>query len=417
MALECPAGGTVKVRDVVEELNTKAIRDRWHYYYYADEDLDRVLGMDPVTMTEMNTIQLKTFGAKAGSADRSGYTDKMYVRTAGVDHLEVLDVVAGKALGSIPLIHHPRSSGGYNRYRGLQVISTKVEPYAQVIDVATDRVVITVGSDHTTEEMGGNDGGNATGHSGWLDPNHFYLIDRYRNSIFVYKINEDYPPYTVTLTDTFVTNTSAHSLNPAEPRHLLETRTFYVAVEGSTAAKDNVVPSVRKVTFDSSTGTLTEVGYLEFPGATVDSRLHHFGINSSGTIMGVPLSDINNTGNNVAYIVDLDTFTITDQYDVGLGAGHCDFSDSRNILCVTNHYDTYVSLIDLNNDTVINVDISTETPAWGSYLQSHRNWVDRDGNYFYMFETKIGTFLEFDLNTLTLNRSTVTGGTPIQSTS
>jgi hypothetical protein len=417
MALECPPGGTIKVRDVVEELNVKAIRDMWHYYYYADEDLDRVIGMDPVTMTQMNTIKLASTGANAGSVDRAGYTDKMYVRTAGYDHLEVLDAVAGKSIGSIPLIHHPRSSGGYNRYRGLQVISTKVEPYAQVIDVATDRVVITVGSDHTTETMGGNDGGNATGHSGWLDPNHFYLMDRYRNSIFVYKINEDYPPYTVTLTDTFITNTSAHSLNPAEPRHLLSTNVFYIAVEGSVASKDNVVPRVIKVTFDRVSGTLHEEAFLEFPGATVDSRLHHFGINPSGTLMGVPLSDVNNTGNDVAYVVDLDTFTIINQYDVGLGAGHCDFSDSRNILCVTNHYDNFVSLIDMNNDTVTNINISSETPSWGSYIQSHRNWVTKDGNFFYMFETKIGTFLEFELLNLTLNRSTVTGGTPIQSTS
>jgi hypothetical protein len=305
----------------------------------------------------------------------------------------------------------------FSHEKALQIISTKVEPYAQVIDVATDRVVITVGSDHTTETIGGNDGGNATGHSGWLDPNHFYLMDRYRNSIFVYKINEDYPPYTVTLTDTFITNTSAHSLNPAEPRHLLSTNVFYIAVEGSVASKDNVVPRVIKVTFDRISGTLHEEAFLEFPGATVDSRLHHFGINPSGTLMGVPLSDVNNTGNDVAYVVDLDTFTITNQYDVGLGAGHCDFSDSRNILCVTNHYDNFVSLIDMNNDTVTNINISSETPSWGSYIQSHRNWVTKDGNFFYMFETKIGTFLEFELLNLTLNRSTVTGGTPIQSTS
>ena len=126
MAMECPPGEEIYVSDFVDELNRKSYKDTWHYLYYADEEIDRVLGMDTVTMTQKNTIELGSLGSNAGSVDRAGYTDKLYVRTAGYDHVDVLDAISGEYLRSIPLIHHPRSSGGYNRYRGLQVISTKV---------------------------------------------------------------------------------------------------------------------------------------------------------------------------------------------------------------------------------------------------------------------------------------------------
>ncbi len=409
--------------------------DAWDFYYYADETLDRILGMDAINMTLANLIPLNPSksGVHAGSCDRAGYTNKMYVRTPKLDDvypadgsgsLQVVDVLQSKWIKDIPLINPPRSSGGYNKYRGLQGITGKTEPYAMIIDVATDRVVINAGSAHTTETIGGNDGSNATGHFIWLDADHFALLDRYRNSVFIYKINENHPPYTTTLTDTIVTPTSSHSfISKDGGGHLLSERIFYLAVEGSSADKDNVKPQLGKFTFDSATGTVTQVGsYLEFTTTSgVDDNMHHFGFAREGSLIGIPLGV-----SGKVFIVDVgaagDSLELwaggLNEYQAGSGAGHFDFSESQDKAVITNHKDMFVSVINFDTSNIKSIPFLTTGVTGSDFIQSHRNWITPDGKYYIFFEAVDGIFYKINLISEIMDpQSITTGGTPVQSTS
>jgi len=384
----------------------------WDLIYYADEEDDRILGMNIKTMQAENIVGL-TEHAHAGSCDRAGDTHKMYVRTAGHYWVEVIDLTTGKWLKKIPLHRNPRSSGAFNKYRRFHAICTKTDPWTAIIDIDTDTVVIEVGSDGGSPH--GNDGGNATGHAVWLDADHFAMLDRHNKNIQIYKINEDSPPYTTTLTQTIPTPTGVHSLRSAEAGHLFQDRVFFAAIEGSRASVDNVPPEMWKMTFDSSTGTF-DLGTRQtvtFPGAGVDWRIHHFGVDKVNNEIAVPIADT--TSNNATvYILDIATWAVSGTtYPAKMGAGHADYSADLNTWVITNHYSTDVTIIDRNTNNVYNVSMSSEPESWGHMIQSHANHIV-DG-YYYCFESINGIFVEIDIANHTVTRQTVTGGKPVQS--
>ncbi len=428
MALSCEVDGTITAGDLVSYVNKLLPQNIWNFYYYADEDVtnSRIVVMDGDTMEMCREIPCSRVSAHPGSVDRAGYTDKLYSRTTEDNsgyRLEVSDAYSGKWIKDIPFNYPPRSSGGFNQYRGLQAISTKVEPYINVVDANTDTVVITVGDDHTVETIGGNDGGNATGHAVWLDANHFALLDRYRNQIRVFKINEDYPPYTTTETHTLDIPTGCHSLRSAESGHLFSDRVFYAVIEGSTAAKDNVLPQIIKYTFDSSTGVLTPVDSpITFEGVTgsnvtVDWNIHHVGISPDGTKMFVPISVP--TGNGQVFEINLSTWVVRDiVWDAGLGCGHADISDVNSRVVITNHYGNTVTIIYMTDDSFVNVAIGVDPEVWGTYTQSHKNHIGGNGRYYFFFQTALGIFYKIDLTTDgIIGQSEALGGTIIQSQS
>jgi hypothetical protein len=392
--------------------------DVWDLIFYADEEDDRVIGMNLDSMQVECEIGL-TEGAHAGSCDQAGDTHKMYVRTAATDHpwIEVIDLTTGKWLRKIPLPHKPRSSGGYNKYRRLQAVSTKVYPWIAVIDVDTDTVVFKVGEDTGTPH--GNDGGNATGHTVWLDKDHVAMLDRHHKNIQIYKFENDAPPYTVTLTQTIATPTGVHSLRSAEAGLLLSDRVFFAAIEGSVASQDNVVPQMWKMTFDSATGTF-DVANKEvavFPGTTADWGIHHFGVDNTNNQILVPIFH-KGTAESTGYLIDIDTWSVSSTtYTLGMHAGHADYSAALNKWAITNHDGNSVTIIDMNDYTIHNVVIPslTDPEHYGTMTQSHANHISRDGKFYCFFETRHGIFIEIDLETYQISRQTVTGGKPVQS--
>jgi hypothetical protein len=455
MGIDCPVGGRVLIGDIVSQANDNeerldnidtygaVPRPIWEWLYYADEanrasepEGDRVLGMDTENMVLANEIPLGTDNSHAGSCDRVGRTNKMYVRTAGYDHLEVLDVEQGKYIKTIPLPHHPRSSGGFNKYRNLQAISTKVFPWVVVIDVDTDTVVFQDGRDEGTPS--GNDGGNATGHTVWLDANHFALLDRHADwgdtniqdtNIKVYKINNDYPPYDITVTQTLDTPTGCHSLRTyGTPKvstsdvgtsgHLLDGRVFFAAIEGDDDPANEVVPEMWKMTFDSATGTFSTPEVVTFPGTDKGWGIHHFGVSSDGKTILVPIFHLNNP-ESVVYKIDVDTWTVdSTTYNAGMRAGHADYCSDLNVWAITNHDDKFVTVIDMNDGSTTNIELPTlvsYTPSYGHMVQSHANHII--GKYFYIFDCEYGEFYKIDLSTKTIHSHITTGGRPVQSVS
>ncbi len=405
--------------DNLNKIEDRMDKDIWDYLYYADEEDPnaRILAMDRDLMVLAKEIPL-TQNAHVGSVDRAGFTDRMYCRTAtgtGDPHIEVINAVSGKWIKKIPLNYRPRSSGGFNRYRNLQALSTKDNPWANVIDIDSDTVVITVGNDYgPSEGPKGNDGGNATGHTVWLDANHFALLDRHLPGFRIYKIDGNYPPYSVNETDTITTPTGCHSLRCEMPGLLLQDTVFYAAIEGELGT--SVLPQMIKYDFDASTGTLTQNGAaITFPGVDASWNIHHFGCGNGKLV--VPVMQETDADGEV-FVIDLATWALEPtSFTAGIGAGHANYSEQLDMWVITNHYDNRVTLIEMDTGIVTHVTIAAETESYGTYIQSHANHVTQDGLFYHFFETANGIFIEIDLTTKTKTREVTTGGKPIQSVS
>lgn len=407
----------------VDETNIYAA-NTWDLIYWADEELDRVIGMNTETMRMDSNIPL-TAGAHAGSVDRCARTHKLYVRTAADDHkwIEVVDAVTKKWKKKIPLPQKPRSSGGYNKYRDFMAVSTKTYPWVVLIDATTDTVVFQDG--HNTGSPHGNDGGNATGHTVWLDRDHFAFLDRHTPEIKIFKVENDGPPYTVTNTQTISTPTGCHSLRSAEAGLLFSDRVFYAAIEGDSAA--DVGSQMWKMTFDSTTGQFNTPQVIDFiaetdyAGGTPYGKygsIHHFGISGDGTLIVVPIANTTpGAKDGTVYLIDTASWTLkTPKFKGGYACGHADFSNQLNKVCITNHKGQYVDIIDLDTNTLGHVKVSDHVED-GTMTQAHANVVSPDGKYFHMMETTEGIFIEIDIENEYITRQTVVGGKPVQTTS
>jgi len=388
----------------------------WDHYYYADPALSRIVEMDPETMflaSEINCSPAST----PYSIDRAGFTDKMYVRTTDKQAFDVIDARYKEFIKTVPLQHKPRAAGAFNKYRNLQLISGKDHPMVSVIDVANDTVIGTVGS-VAVGEISGNCGTNATGHSTWVDPNHFTLLDRYNDTLVTFNISKDEDlNYVITQTQTLNLPTGAHTID-VDVMDLSLTKTqFFAEIEGSDPTKKDVIPQLLELTYNGD-GTFSIVNTLIFASHSgytdLDSKemLHHYSISPDGTQIWQPVC---NAG--IVFVVDIASFSIVAEYKAGIGAGHINFSTQLNLAVVTNHFDPSVTIIDMVNGTIWDIEVAHGTPDDGIFKQSHLNYISDDGLYFYLFATHDGTFIEIDLNKKEISRTTYTGGTPEQSTS
>lgn len=368
------------------------------YYYYADPTLNRVVVMSPENMFEVASILVP--GLEPHSVDRAGFTNKMYVRTSGQKSFDVINSNTFSYVKTVPLNYKPRAIGAYNKYLNLQLVSGKDDPKVSIIDVNTDNVIATVGK-KASGSISGNCGGNATGHSTWLDSNHFVLLDRYNDEIVIYSIFGD--PYVITKTQTLKLSTGCHTMNIDIPDKSLTQTVFYAEIEGSKSK--GIKPHILELFWNN--GYLTPGRSVYFSGTTSEDKIHHYGINNGYIWQPV-------CSNNRIYKINQNTLKVEKSYPIGNGGGHVNFSP-LGFVVVTNHYSNFITIID-QFDNVTNVKIS-EDEYDGELLQSHLNKISPDGRYFYIFASKSGLFVEVDLVNKTVNRTYYTGGTPEQSSS
>ena len=382
----------------------------WSYYYYADPDpsFNRVVVMDPASMTMVGEVPVA--GLSPHSADRAGLTEKMYIRTSGSQSFDVINAKAQSYVKTVPLPHKPRAAGAYNQYGNLQLISGKDHPMVSVIDVATDTVVGTVGPQvQPGQSISGNCGGNATGHSGWLDANHFTLLDRYNDVVVVYKIVKNDSGYSFEVTQKLPMPTGVHTLDVDVPDKSLSKKVFYAEIEGSKSKK--VRPQLLELTYDGA-GHLIPGRTATFNGIGSNDKVHHYSISPDGKQIWQPICLAKKL-----FVIDRATMQTVKTYPIGLGGGHVNFSSKLNLAVVTNHFDQDVTIINMLTDEVWNVHINDDLEQDGLFVQSHLNWVSPDGRFFYIFATHDGVFVEIDLVNKQVSRTYFTGGTPEQSTS
>ncbi len=371
--------------------------------FYGDKLEDRVVIMDVNNMEFKSEVY--TTGLDPYPVDQAGKLDKMYAITRGSESIDVIDALTYEKIGLIELQHTPRSSEAYNETLGLQLVTGSNKPMASLIDVATDTVVAFVGinEEFSVEDYGGS---NATGHPFWFADDKFALIDRPNRKIEVYTIvKNDDGGFTTSLFSSVTTPTAVHHFVKRDNSDNI----FYALAEG--APDRGISPSILKyslsdtaLTFETETALSTDIETIPFMGS------HHADMHPDGVQIYVGSLEGN------LYVLDTNTMSITGSIPTGAGTGHTTFVPEREIAVVTNHNDTYLTIVDTNTNTFIkNVTVSGDQIN-DAILQSHSTFIEPNMDFFYAFATDNGIFYELDLETLEVSRTVETGGTPLQGT-
>ncbi len=375
--------------------------------FYGDKLSGRVVVMDVDNMSFIDDVY--TQGLDPYPVDQAGDLDKVYAITRGSDSIDVIDATTLESMGLIDLPHHPRSSEAYNKALGLQLVTGADKPMASLIDVSSDTVVASVGINElfSVEDYGGS---NATGHPFWFNNSMFALIDRPNRTIHLYKVKKITNRWGTTiktkLLDSVPTPTAVHHF---VKRKLVskgrDAHTYYALAEGSPEA--GISPSILKYMVRG--GKLKLMAQTPLSNENIELMgCHHADMHPDGVHMYIGSTE------GKMYVLNINTMTIVKTISVGLGAGHTTFVPCRSLAVVTNHKDTFVTIIDTNTHTAIkNVTVSGPQIN-GEILQSHSSFVHPNMDFFYAFATDNGVFYELDLETLEVNRSVETGGTPLQ---
>lgn len=379
--------------------------------FYGDKMLDRVVVVDVENMAL--TAEITTVGIDPYPVDQAGTLDKVYAITRGSNSIDVYDASTLELLSVMELEHYPRSSEAYNSTLGLQLVTGVDKPMASLIDVETDLVVASVGDSSLTfpVDYGGS---NATGHPFWFDHNKFALIDRGSRTIHMYKVAKRKgrgkgrrSGLNVSLINSVSSPTAEHHFVKRDTSSLrgMKRRTYYALSEGS--PDSGISPAILKYTIKR--GKLVFVEQVDLAKDGIENMgSHHADLHPDGVHLYV-----GSTEGNI-YVINIEKMEVVTTIEAGLGAGHTTFVPERNIAVVTNHKDTFVTIIDTkNHKSIKNVTVSGESIN-DTILQSHSSFISPDMNFFYAFATDNGVFYELNLETLEVTRTLETGGTPLQ---
>ena len=334
----------------------------------------------------------------------------MYAITRGSNSIDVIDASTLEPMGLIELEHFPRSSEACNMALRLQLVTGVDKPMASLIDVQTDTIVATVGDSSRVYPIDYG-GSNATGHPFWFDDNKFALIDRGSRSISVYKVVKNRRGiWKVMLVNTVSTPTAVHHFVNRDRSTLSgsEKKTYYALSEGSPSA--DIAPSVLKYMLRRGKLQLIGEASLAETGDPIIASMgsHHADIHPDGKHIYVGSTE------GHIYVVNMEQMKVVKKIQAGLGAGHTTFIADRNLAVVTNHKDTFVTIIDTRTHTK-KADVKVSEGEYSNViLQSHSSFVHPDMDFFYAFATADGIFYELNLKTLDVSRKVWTGGTPLQ---
>jgi len=376
--------------------------------FYGDKLEDRVVVLDVDNMSLTQTID--TVGVDPYPVDQAGKLDKVYAITRSSNSIDVIDAGTMQPLGLIELQHYPRSSEAYNAALGLQLVTGADKPMASLIDVNTDEVVAVVGSDIAVDPVDYG-GSNATGHPFWFDENKFALIDRGNRQILVYRVVQNRRgKWKTVLLDVVSTPTAVHHFVKRDLSVLsgIDKKSYYALAEGNPEA--GIAPSILKYVLKRNRLEFAAQAKLAKNGDEIIASMgsHHADLHPNGKLIYVGSLE------GHLYVVNMKKMAVVKRIDAGHGAGHTTFVPDRNLAIVTNHKDTFVTIIDTEkNEKIKNVTVSGSSIN-GEILQSHSSFVHPNMDYFYAFATDNGIFYELDLETLTVSRTVHTGGTPLQ---
>ncbi len=383
--------------------------------FYGDKAKNKVVVINVKRMKLIKKVATK--GLTPYPVDRAGYLDKVYAITRGSSSMDVIDANTLDNLGLLNLSHRPRSGESYNSRLGLALIAGADKPLTSVIDVVNDVVVAEAGRDELTTQTRDNGGSLSSGHPAWLTKDRFVVIDRESRLIQLWGIEKlqvaDSLAYdwNVFLLDEMDTPTAVHHIlhRNISIQSKREKRIFYALAEGKSSSDNGGVisPAILKLRL-TARDRLKLVDQISLPGDPAEMSSHHADFHPDGQHIYVGSSEGN------LFVIDRKTKSIVSTIETGLGTGHTRFVPTRNLAIVTNHHDTFVTVINTKNHNKVKDIVVSGPKIKGEILQSHTNYVSPDGKFYYGFASDNGIFFELNLKKLKIGRTLYTGGVPVQ---
>ncbi len=372
---------------------------------YGDPTFDRVVVIKLPDMTFVGSVPT---ASTPYPVDAAGGLDKAYAITRGTNSIDIIDPSTLVNIGSIALEHKPRSGEAHNGKLNLVLIAGADKPMTSIIDPESDTVIATAGNNVITVPNGDYGGSLASGHPFWFSKRKFAVIDRANRKIKLYQLTGNtWSGYETVLLDEIDTPTSVHHFVTRNRSSLYGKDKFiyYAIAEGSPL--NNIPPQLLEIKVRKNKIKLKRsVALKGFDPRIMGS--HHADIHPNGKHIYVGSTE------GHMFVINRKKMQIEQVIDAGLGAGHTRFIVDRGIAVVSNHKDTFVTIIDMDTHSKITDVVVSPAQANGQILQSHTSFVDPDSNNFYAFASDSGIFYELNLDSLTVTRSVDTGGTPRQ---
>ena len=349
--------------------------------YYGDWDSTRVFIIDVDKMSLLKIVE--DTGDGPYGVDQQD-PSSAYVLTRKTESLTIIDNHHIENTGKIYLDHRPRSTN-FNPDTGLSLVSGADKVMTSIIQVENDAVIEVFGFVDEAEprDFGGS---LATGHPLWIDDEHIFMLDRDERQIQLWNRHG-------ALLSFLDTPTSVHHIfqSPLEGFDDI----YYAVVEGNQVEERS--PSILRFEIHNWKMVVTGEAVLsDYDGALDPSVMgsHHADFHPNGVHIYIGSAE------GHVFVVNKDSMTVETMIDTGLGSGHTTFVPMHNVAFVTNHNDTYMTVIDTINHTKLrNIEVASIPPT-GHKSQAHTSGVSADQRYFYSAASHDGVFFRVDVETI-----------------
>ncbi len=353
--------------------------------YYGDWNSNSIYIFDIDEMSLVTTVD-NTGDGPYGIDQQS--PDKAYALTRRTDSLTIVNNQTFANEGFISLLHRPRSTD-YNPETDLTLVSGGNKAMTSIIKVKRDKVVRVIGEDLETHprDYGGS---LSTGHPQWVTDREFFMLDRAAREIQLWHPHDG-------LLSTLNTSTSVHHVfqPSANTMKNSDKHVYYAVEEGN--QDESISPAILR--FKLKGNKLIKTGRVELNSinpSMYDASVmgaHHAAFRPDGRYIYVGSAE------GHLFVISRKTMAVERVIEVGLGAGHTTFLSGRDQAIITNHNDTFVSVIDTKRHKwVRNIEVAIDaSPEYKS--QAHTSGVSLDGQYFYSAASHDGIFYRIDLDT------------------
>ena len=354
--------------------------------YYGDWDSNRVFIINVDDMSLLKTVT-DTGDGPYGVDQEGGAT--AYALTRKTESVTVIENYFIENIGRIFLDHKPRSTN-FNPDTGFSLVSGADKVMTSLIKVNSDKLTKVFGIDELVQphDYGGS---LATGHPLWVDDTHFFMLDRPARQIQLWSRRHG-------LLSVLDTPTSVHHVFQSPLKGFDDI--YYAVVEGN---RDELLsPSILR--FKIRRGRMVVTGesvlseYAPLLLNTAEMGSHHADFHPDGVHIYIGSAE------GHVFVVNKNSMNIVTMVDTGKGSGHTTFVPGHDRAFVTNHNDTYMTVINtIDHSWLMNIEVAdSASPAYKS--QAHTSSVSPDSNFFYSAASHDGVFFEIDVENLWISR-------------
>ena len=351
--------------------------------YYGDWDSNRVFIIDVDNMALLEIVE-DTGDGPYGCDQQDAST--AYALTRKTESLTVIDNHFFENIGKILLDHKPRSTH-HNSDTGFSLVSGADKVMTSLIWVNNNKVTKVFGVDKEAIPGNSDFGGSlTTGHPLWIDDENFFMLDRAHREIQLWSRHGG-------RVSTLNTPTSVHHIFQSPLERFDEI--YYAVVEGNQG--ENRSPSILRFRIQNRKMVVTGEAILSnYDGAPDPDVMgsHHADFHPDGVHIYIGSAE------GHVFVVNKNTMDVETMINTGKGSGHTTFVPMHNVAFVTNHNDTYMTVIDtIDHIRLGDIEVAS-TPPTGYKSQSHTSGVSTDQRYFYSAASYDGVFFRIDVEKL-----------------